>query len=223
MKMSWRKCFYILLGLGVLVILGALYLLHLIQTVPEAYEQELNRPVSVHSKPVQTLLDTADDVRKDLRLGYDLDYEITQDQINAWLATQLKGNPRVSLPSGIENPRVILRDMTQTIYFTIVGSTFRSVISIELSTKLAEEQNVIELKIQSIHAGNLLIRLKRVFDEIESAMAQSGIDFRWKPGTDRTVAVVRIPSKVRVKRERELQIEELDFRVGSVRVTAVVD
>ena len=63
MKMSWRKCFYILLGLGVLVILGALYLLHLIQTVPEAYEQELNRPVSVHSKPVQTLLDTADDVR----------------------------------------------------------------------------------------------------------------------------------------------------------------
>ncbi|MBA62606.1 MAG: hypothetical protein CMJ76_09600 [Planctomycetaceae bacterium] len=223
MKMSWRKFLYILLGLSGLAILAAFYLMHLLRAVPELYAQELNRPTSAHSEPVQELLDAVDDIQKDLRLGHDLDYEVTQDQINAWLATQLKGNSRVSLPAGIENPRVIIKDVTQTIYFTIVGARFRSAISIDLSTKLADEQNAVELKIESIRAGDLPIRLKRVFDEIESAMYRSGIDFKWKQGSERTVAIVRIPSKVRVKRERELQIAELDFQTGSVHVTAEVD
>jgi len=223
MKMSWRKFFYILLGLGVLVILVALYILHLIRAVPEAYDKELRRPASAYSEPVQELMDAVDDIEKDLRLGYDLDYRLTQEQINGWLATQLKGNSRVSLPAGIESPRLILGTKRQTVYFTIVGSKFRSAISIQLSCKLAAEPNAVELKIESIHAGSLPIRLKRVFDEIESAMERSGVDFKWKPGTDRTVAIVRIPSRVRVKRERELQITDLEFQSGSVRVTAEVD
>ena len=61
MKMSWRKFFYILLGLGVLVILVALYILHLIRTVPEAYDKELRRPDSIHVEPVQELLDAGVD------------------------------------------------------------------------------------------------------------------------------------------------------------------
>ena len=127
------------------------------------------------------------------------------------------------MPAGIENPRLILGTKRQTVYFTIVGSRFRSAISIQLSCKLSDEVNAVELKIESIHAGSLPIRLKRVFDEIESAMERSGVDFKWKPGTERTVAIVRIPSKVRVKRERELQVTNLEFQSGSVHVTAEVD
>lgn len=223
MKMSWRKFFYILLGLGVLVILVALYILHLIRAIPEEYGKELRRPPSAYSEPVQELMDTVDDIEKDLRLGYDLNYRLTQEQINGWLATQLKGNSRVSLPSGIESPRLILGTKRQTVYFTIVGSKFQSAISIQLSCTLTDQPNTVELKIESIHAGSLPIRLKRVFDEIESAMERSGVDFKWKPGTERTVANVRIPSRVRVKRERELQITDLDFHAGSVHVTAEVD
>ena len=115
------------------------------------------------------------------------------------------------------------RQPCQTIYFTIVRPRFHSVISLQLEARLADQPNAIELKIESVHAGSLPIRLKRIFDEIESAMIRSGVDFKWKAGTERTVAIIHIPSKVRIKRERELQLTELDFQTGSVHVTAEVD
>ena len=62
-----------------------------------------------------------------------------------------------------------------------------------------------------------------MFDEIESAMARSGVDFKWKPGTDRTVAIVRIPTVVRIKRERELDITSLEFLKEKVRVQVAID
>ena len=120
MKMSWRKFFYILLGFGVLVVLVALYLMFLIRTVPAIYEKELKRPLSTYNEPVQEFLEAVDDIEENLRLGDDFDYEVTQEQINGWLATQLKGNSRVSLPSGIESPRLLLEGKSQMIYFTIV-------------------------------------------------------------------------------------------------------
>ena len=223
MKISWRKFFYILLGFGSLVVLVALYLMFLIRAVPAIYEKELKRPLATYNEPVQEFLEAVDDIEENLRLGDDFDYEVTQEQINGWLATQLKGNSRVSLPSGIESPRVLLEGKSQMIYFTIVRPRFRAAISLKLETKLSDQPNTIELKIQSIHAGSLPIRLKRIFDEIESAMIRSGVDFKWKAGTERSVAIIHIPSKVRIKRERELQITELDFQPGSVHITVEVD
>lgn len=223
MKMSWRKVFYILLGFGALVVVAALYLMSLIQAVPVIYEKELKHPLSTYDEPLQQFLEVVDDIKTNLHLGDDLDCEVTQEQLNGWLATQLKGNSRVSVPSGIESPRVILEGKSQTIYFTIVRPRFHSVISLKLETRLADQPNAIELKIQSVHAGSLPIRLKRVFDEIESAMTRSGVNFKWKAGTERTVAIIHIPTKVRIKRERELLITELDFQTGSIHVTAEVD
>ena len=54
-------------------------------------------------------------------------------------------------------------------------------------------------------------------------MTRSGVNFKWKAGTERTVAIIHIPTKVRIKRERELLITELDFQTGSIHVTAEVD
>ena len=223
MKMTWKKFFYILLGLAVLVLLGFLYILYLVNAVPQKYGQELKIPPSMHQQSAQELLDTVDDIKESIRWGDDLNYEITQQQINGWLATQLNGNPHVSLPDGIRNPRILIDQPQQTLYFTLERSRFTSAISIQLTIKLAEQPNTIEIKLNSLHAGNLPIRIKRVFDEIESAMARSGVDFKWKPGTDRTVAIVRIPTVVRIKRERELDITSLEFLKEKVRVQVAID
>ena len=81
---------------------GFLYILYLVNAVPQ-YAQELkiphqsiNNPLRSYWIPSMTL--------KNIRWGDDLNYEITQQQINGWLATQLNGNPHVSLPDGARNP-----------------------------------------------------------------------------------------------------------------------
>ena len=124
----------------------------------------------MHQQPAQELLDTVDDIKENIRWGDDLNYEITQQQINGWLATQLNGNPHVSLPDGIRNPRIrsaatdaLLYSRTITIYFGHFHTTHDQV---------GRTTEHIEIKLSSLH-GNLPIRIKRVFDEIESAMARS--------------------------------------------------
>ncbi|MBK95389.1 MAG: hypothetical protein CMJ79_06685 [Planctomycetaceae bacterium] len=222
-KMTWRKFFYILLGLAMLLVLGALYILYLVRSVPERYYNELQRPPYVHQDPVEELLEVAEQVQSDIRFGDDLDFEITEKQINGWLATNLESNPSVSLPAGIKKPRLFLDDQGQQLFFTIERSRFSSAISIHLTVHLTTEPNVVEVRLKDIRAGSLPIRIKRVFDEIESAMARSGVDFKWKAGTDRTVGIVRIPTEVRVKRDRQLTVTGLEFGKGKVRVTAEVD
>ena len=97
-------------------------------------------------------------------------------------------------------------------------------ISIVVQIKLGDDPNTVEIRIVNVHAGSLSIRMKRVFDEIESAMARQGVDFQWKPGTNREVAVVTIPSQVRRKnKQKNISVSELSIGGDVVEVTADLD
>ena len=110
----------------------------------------------------------------------------------------------------------------QTLYFTLERSRFTSAISIQLTIKLAEQLNTIEIKLSSLHAGNLPIRIKRVFDEIESAMARSGVDLA--ETRNRSNGCHRTDSDGGThKRERELDITSLEFLKEKVRVQVAID
>ncbi len=112
----------------------------------------------------------------------------------------------------------------QRLYVTIERSRFTAVMSIVVQIELGDDPNTVEISIVSVHAGSLPIRLKRAFDEIESTMAHQGIDFQWKPGTDREVAVVTIPSQVGIKNKRKnLSVSELSIDEDVVEVTADLD
>ena len=112
----------------------------------------------------------------------------------------------------------------QTLYFTIERSRFTVVISIVVQIELGDDPNTLEIRVVSVHAGSLPIRMKRAFDEIESAMARQGVAFQWKPGTNREVAVVTIPSQVRIKnKQKNISVSEVSIGDSVVEVTANLD
>jgi hypothetical protein len=208
----------------VLILLACLLILWLLQTVPLNYQTALAVENEVHQPHLVALQETVDNIKDDIWHRDKLVFEVTEQQINAWLATQLGPQSSRALPEGIKQPRIELGKQQQTLYFTIERSRFTVVISIVVQIKLGDDPNTVEIRIVNVHAGSLSIRMKRAFDEIESAMARQGVDFQWKPGTNREVAVVTIPSQVRRKnKQTNISVSELSIGDDVVEVTADLD
>ena len=223
-KKRWRRIVHILLAVSVLILLACLSILWLLQTVPLSYQTALAVEKETHQPHLVALQETVDNIKGDIWHRDQLVFEVSEQQINAWLATELGPQSSRALPEGIKQLRIELEKQQQRLYFTIERSRFTAVISIVVQIELGDDPNTVEISIVSVHAGSLPIRLKRAFDEIESTMAHQGVDFQWKPGTNREVAVVTIPSQVRIKnKQKNLSVSELSIGDGFVEVISDLD
>jgi len=207
-----------------LILLACLSILWLLQTVPLSYQTALAVEKEKHQPHLVALQETVDNIKGDIWHRDQLVFEVSEQQINAWLATELGPQSSRALPEGIKQLRIELEKQQQRLYFTIERSRFTAVISIVVQIELGDDPNTVEISIVSVHAGSLPIRLKRAFDEIESTMAHQGVDFQWKPGTNREVAVVTIPNQVRIKnKQKNISVSELSIGDGYVEVTSDLD
>ncbi|MFP6586645.1 MAG: hypothetical protein VB814_03305 [Pirellulaceae bacterium] len=223
-KKRWRRILHILLVVSVLILLACLLILWLLQTVPQNYQTALAVENEVHQPHLVALQETVDNIKDDIWHRDKLVLEVSEQQINAWLATELRPQSSRALPEGIKQPRIELGKHQQTLYFKIERPRFTVVISIVVRIELGADPNTIEIRIVSVHAGSIPVRMKRAFDEIESAMARQGVDFQWKAGTNREVAVVTIPSQVRIKnKQKNISVSELSIDDDVVEVTVDLD
>ena len=223
-KKRWRRILHILLAVSVLILLACLLILWLLQTVPLNYQTALAVESEVHQPHLVALQETVDNIKDDIWHRDKLVLLVSEQQINAWLATELRPQSSRALPEGIKQPRIALGKHQQTLYFKIERPRFTVVISIVVRIELGDDPNTLEIRIVSVHAGSIPVRMKRAFDEIESAMAGQGVDFQWKPGTNREVAVVTIPSQVRIKnKQKNISVSELSIDDDVVEVTADLD
>ena len=223
-KKRWRRIVHILLAVSVLILLACLLILWLLQTVPLSYQTALAVEKETHQPHLVALQETVDNIKGDIWHRDQLVFKVSEQQINAWLTMELGPQSSRALPEGIKQPRIELGKQQQRLYFTIERSRFTAVISIVVQIELGDDPNTVEISIVSVHAGSLPIRLKRVFDEIESTMAHQDVDFQWKPGTNREVAVVTIPNQVRIKnKQKNISVSELSIGDGFVEVTSDLD
>ena len=223
-KKRWRRILHILLTVSVLILLACLSILWLLQTVPLSYQTALAVENETYQPHLVALQETVDNIKGDIWHRDKLVIELSEQQINAWLATEFGPQSNRALPEGIKQPRIELRKQQQMLYFTIERSRFTVVISIVVQIELGDDPNTVEISIVSVHAGSLPIRMKRAFDEIESVMARQGVDFQWKPRTNREVAVVTIPNQVRIKnKQKNISVSELSIGVGFVEVILDLD
>ena len=97
-----------------------------------------------------------------------------------------------------------------------------------MNVNLSTDMQQLKFAIKEIHAGSLPVAIKRVFDELESAMERSSIQFSWVPGSDRREAVVEIPPDLLKDAEgpiskRVITAESLEIRFERLKVAATVD
>ena len=227
MNKIWKRTLYWTTGILLVAVLVLLCVYWASQTVPDYYKRAIEIPRARQLSSATELEETIDLVKDDLKSADEITIELTQDQINGWLATRLGSQGRMKLPNDVELPQIVLQPDSIILAFKINKDNFSCVVSIRMNVNLSTDMQQLEFEIKEIHAGSLPVAIKRVFDELESAMERSSIQVSWVPGSNRREAVVEIPPDLLKDAEgpiskRVIIAESLEIKFERLKVSATV-
>jgi hypothetical protein len=89
-----------------------------------------------------------------------------------------------------------------------------TVISLAVSISLAEEPNVVAVRVKRARAGALPIPLNQFLDDITAAAQKSDLDVRWLQTEGDPVALIRMPTENMNLPDRTLLLEKFELRSG---------
>ncbi|MHC2070182.1 hypothetical protein ACYFX5_22135 [Bremerella sp. T1] len=141
---------------------------------------------------------------------------LTDQQINGWLAADLKEKFPELLPEHIEEPRIKVKGKTLLVGCKYKGQSLNSVLAVSLDCFLVEgEPNVVGIQLHNVTAGALPIPLGQLLSEIDTYAGKADIPIRWQQKDGDPVALVTIPSSG-ADIEGEIRIDALQLKDGEI-------
>lgn len=164
------------------------------RTVPDFYEQAaLTMPADVGqaSEQLQRQVQELQD-----QVGRTGSWQATfsDAQINAWLVRALPLTFPKLLPSGVQEPRVMIENGRLRAAAQYKDRRIETVVSFEVAVELTDQPNVLAVRINNLRAGALPLPLERFLKGISREAAKSDLEVRWDETESGPVALVTIPS-----------------------------
>ena len=187
--------------------------------VPEFYEVALRvEPESQRVASTEMFNNTVALVQDVKRQGT-WEATFTQDQINGWLAVDLKENHGDLLDDSVRDPRVSLEENRATLAYRYESQTISTVVSVAFDIYLAAP-NVVAVRIAHVRAGALPMPLRRVLNSITEAAVEAGWTIQWRQQGGDPVALVHVP-EMRDEKDagKQLHLDAIQLSGGSVFLT----
>lgn len=140
----------------------------------------------------------------------------TDVQINGWLAADLPEKFPRALPIGVKDPRVSLEQAVAHVGYRYESERLPSVVWLAVNVGLAEEDNMLAIRIMKARAGALPIPLKKWLDRITRGAHRAGIPLRWSQIDGDPVALVPIFIRHEELKHRQLVIERIELHDGEI-------
>lgn len=212
-----RRGGWIVLALLGAVAILATWLYREATAVPEFYAQALAAPL--RETPPEVAADHLErevlSLQNQVQRAEPWQLVLKEEEINAWLATELTEKMPHLLPSEVKDPRVVVRD--GTIYFACRHEkAFGGIFSIALQPSLTERANEVAIRIKSFALGRLPLPQQQYMDEVAQAAARSNVALQWREEDGEAVALVQIPTEHEHLQDRQVQVESLNVREGEV-------
>ncbi|MBX7167408.1 MAG: hypothetical protein K1X74_13850 [Pirellulales bacterium] len=137
----------------------------------------------------------------------------TAEQINGWLAYDVRKNHPRLLPKAFGQPRIAIDNDHATIACRYRDGSVDTVLSLEVRLYLTQPGEV-ALQVCRARAGWLPLPLGKVLDEVEKAAAEGGWRLRWLQSDGQPVAAVQIVPNG--EESTELVLEEAEIRDGAL-------
>jgi uncharacterized protein YpmS len=145
---------------------------------------------------------------------------ITAEEINGWLAVDLRKNHPNALPPSVSNPRVAIEPNEMTVACRFERGGVTSVLSLTFQPYLPEP-SVVALRIVRGRAGMLPVPLKDVLDGISKGAAELHLRLRWAHAGNDPVALISLPDDDDA--DRVVRIESLELRKGEICVSGITE
>jgi hypothetical protein len=212
-----RRAGWIVLGLLVALAIAAFWVYREATAVPDFYAEALSQPSWV--EPPKVAADRVErevlTVQNRLERAEPWRLVLKDDDMNAWLVTDLSAKMPQALPRDIEDPRVVISDGAVHIackHQKLGGG----VLSLSLVPSLTSTPNELAVKLQSFCLGRLPLPQKQYLGEVSQAAAQAGLQLRWEEQDGVAVAMVALPQHYDKLKDRTVKIESLEVADGQI-------
>jgi uncharacterized protein YpmS len=212
-----RRGGWILLTLLATLPMVAFWLYREATAVPDFYAEALQavpaeRPVEVAAEDLEReVLSLQNNVQR----AEPWRVVLREEDINAWLATELREKLPHLVPKEMRDPRVVVRD--NTVYFACrVEGVLSGVFSVALEPSLTERPNEVAIRVQSVSLGRIPLPQKQYLDHVSAAAARANLPVRWEEEDGTAVAMLLVPARQEKYRDRYLQVETLEIANGEV-------
>lgn len=182
--------------------------------VPQFYEHALAADPVVQRTAGDELERRALDLHNEVKRSGNWEALFTEEQINGWLAVDLVEKfPRL-LPPNVQEPRMAITADEVQVACRYQTEHIDTVISLAVSISLAEEPNVVAVRVKRARAGALPIPLNQFLDDITATAQKSDLDVRWLQTEGDPVALIRMPTENMNLPDRTLLLEKFELRPG---------
>ncbi len=212
-----------LLFLGGLVVLAlfALLLLYIAaRHVPEFYRSALEIPQEKLQQGSDDMIRQAAALESAANKEGHWEALITAEEINGWLAVDLKKNHAESLPPTISDPRVAIGKEGITLACRYGEDSGSYILNLTIAPYVAEE-NVLALRIVRARVGLFPLALKPITDRITAAAREMQLHLEWRRGGGDPVALLSLPDVAEGR--RTVKIDAIRLGDGEIYISGTTE
>ncbi|MGI6419630.1 MAG: hypothetical protein ACOX1P_28670 [Thermoguttaceae bacterium] len=181
-------------ALGGVMLLAALTLVGIwraSQVVPDFYAEALRSAPEAQRIASETMLQKTAALASDVRKQGRWEALFTEEEINGWLAVDLRENHAESLPPGMADPRVVISPGGLQMACRSEQAGIETVLSMTLDVYLAEP-NVLGIRIRGVRAGVIPLPMKDVLEKIAEIGRQMSLKIQWQQADGEPVAMIHL-------------------------------
>ena len=133
---------------------------------PDFYAEALSRSGESADQAGDALEQQMVTLHNELQSGESWELQMSDQQVNGWLATDLKQKFPQLLPAEIVEPRVVFREDAAHVACRLDTGKMSTVLSLKLQAYLTEQPNEVAIRIAHVRAGLLPVPLTQLLDRI---------------------------------------------------------
>ncbi|MFM7070289.1 MAG: hypothetical protein ACKO38_00640, partial [Planctomycetota bacterium] len=140
--------------------------------------------------------------------------ELTEDQINSWLAGRLPQAFPTALPSGFSDPRVALTDGRLELGGRYRAGQIDSIVSLELAMTVGDEPNLVSVRVIAVRLGRAPAPPSTWVEMAADAARRANVPLRWTQAGREPVALVTLPERSESWGNRRVRLESVTLAQG---------
>jgi len=181
--------------------------------VPEFYSTAMDIPPAKLEEASDRMLQQATALVGAVKQKGDWKALFTAEQINGWLAVDLKKNHPDTLPPTLRDPRVAIEPTQITLACRVEREGTGSVLSLTVQPYVPEP-NVVALRIVKARVGLLPVPLQPVLDRFSQAARAMQLHLEWRRSQGDPVAMISLPANAEA--DQIMKVETLRLGDGEI-------
>ncbi|MDB4767038.1 hypothetical protein OAG71_05070 [bacterium] len=215
-SLLWRMItgiFKLIMVLLLLLLLGLCFAYYMSQKPPEFYSAAMKEDPETAQALGSQLETNVFDIYNSAVIPTTWQGELSEDEINGWLASELPAKFPELLPENIKDPRVSLDEDQLTIACRCSYKDLHGILVGSFDLFCTDQPNQIAIRIKSIKMGIVPFPVTQFADQVTESLHNSGYESSWTEMEGDPVLLVNVPEDHLVIEEYyHIEIKSFDIK-----------